>query len=165
MKQKGFGVPEAVIICVLILVIGLLGWKYMDTQQNKSDNKDKRQTDSSMKTNENNKDNVSKPSIEEEKIAVARAICTNPELTTVSDAMAKFSSQYVIIENDKYAHFAGACAESEETAMSGSHAFAYKENGTWIRFISGNGDLPCDSLKDKGFPQDMVIVCEGPTLE
>lgn len=164
MKQRGFGIPEAVIICVLLLVIGLLGWKYMDVQQNQKNNEDKNHTNSSLKTNKKDRNNTDKASVEDENITVARSMCSNEEYKA-TDAMAKFSARYVTIEQGKYAHFAGACAESEETAMSGFHAFAYKENGTWTRITAGSGDLACDKLQPKGFSQSMIEACRGPSLE
>lgn len=164
MKQRGFGIPEAVIICVLLLVIGLLGWKYMDVSQNQKNNEDKK-ANSSVETNKKDSDDTAKVSAEDEKVAVARVICSHEGQEEVTDARAEFSAQYVTIELGRYAHFAGACAESEETAMSGFHAFAYKEDSNWVRVAFGNGDLPCDKLQTKGFPQSMIEACQGPSLE
>lgn len=165
-QQKGFGAVEAVVVSIAIIVIGVLGWKFMDMQNRQQvDNAEKQtkvQTEDSKKSLGN--EQAKKINEEDEKIAVARVVCTSPEYTA-TDAMAQFSAQYVQIKQQKYAHFAGACAESEETAMSGSHAFVHKENNKWVRVTSGNGDLYCDRLVAKGFPEDFVVACQGPSLE
>lgn len=161
MKQHGFGLPEAAVICAVVLVIGLLGWKYMDSQQHQQDQNTKTQSSDQNSASINSKNKVDgtteQAATEDSTVAVARAICSDPS-ATASDATAQYSAKFVKVEQSKYAQFSGSCAESDETAMSGFRAFAYNDGSSWKRL---SGEAVCSDMQAKGFPQDMVDACSA----
>jgi cytoskeletal protein RodZ len=166
MKQRGIGTPEAVVICVIIIIIGLLGWKFMDMNQQKTETQNTKNSSKSSDVESIQKDEsvANKISAEDDKVAATKVACSvdNDQAT---DAVARFSSKYTEVKDGKYAHFSGACSASDEEAMSGFHAFMYKENGKWTRLTAGNGELLCNDLESKKFPKEFIEICQGPSLE
>jgi hypothetical protein len=164
--QRGFGAAEAAVICVVVIVIGLLGWKFMETQNNNDNNYNV----SSAKSNKNKSDSANtvnskvKPLAEtDEKGEVVKAACSNPETPLPSEGVIKFSSQFVSV-NGKYAHFSGYCSDKEVESIGGFHGFYIKENNSWQEVTAGVGDLDCDGLVARDFPQNFVSECRGPQI-
>lgn len=157
--QRGFGAAEAAVICVVVIVIGLLGWKFMDTQKKQEQNSVS--SPSSLEKNDNELEKVSGGtktlSEMDEKKAVVKVVCgKNNEIT---EQLLSFSSQYVMIKDNKYARFSGICAEKEVKSVGGFYLFLMKEDSGWKELPEGVNEFDCDLLKQKDFPPELITEC------
>ena len=54
----------------------------------------------------------------------------------------------------------GASFQDESDGTGGGYWFAVKnDDGSWRIVLDGNGSIPCDKMKDEGFPEAMIPDC------
>lgn len=156
-NQRGFSPVEVIIALLVVVIIGFLGWRLWQVQQDLNSLK----KENSKSTTSSSKKSSTKTVSVDDKELVAKAVCTDGD----SDVI-ELAKKSVEISNDIYSYYGGSCeAPNVEGIGPGANYFLKKTNGTWETITAGNGDLDCQKLEDEGFPQTMINQCQGPAFD
>ena len=122
-RQRGFGAVEIVLVVVFVSLIGFLGWRLWEAQQD-IDSLKKQSQSKAESTKESENENSSKS----DEQLVAEVVCGGTSQKAIDYAV-----QNVNIYSEIFATYGGGCYEpDEEDAIGGGIAFLKKKDGSWV---------------------------------